>query len=74
MVQVFTIGYFIEIILTKMNNTAFPMATLSFDNMVKLLQLTLSIEITYYLIIWFVKVSIFVTYLPFGMWPCPSIY
>lgn len=62
----FTIGYMIELLILRGNHVGFPASTLTMDNMLGILQTTLAIEITYYLIIGFIKTSILCTYLRFG--------
>lgn len=63
----FTIGYMIELLILRGNHVGFPASTLTIDNMLGILQTTLAIEVTYYLIIGFIKTSILCTYLRFGM-------
>lgn len=57
----------IELLILRGNHVGFPASTLTMDNMLGILQTTLAIEVTYYLIIGFVKTSILCTYLRFGM-------
>lgn len=63
----FTIGYMLEILLEKANNIGFPASALTADMMLMQMKLTLTIEVTYYLIVGFIKVSIIYLYLRFGM-------
>lgn len=62
----FTIGYMLEIVLEKVYNIGFPASTLTTEMMLMQLKLTLSIEVTYYLIVGSIKVSIIYLYLRFG--------
>lgn len=61
-----TIGYMLEIFLEKENRIGFPALTLTTDQMVNQLKVTLSIEVTYYCIVGFIKMSILYLYLRFG--------
>lgn len=63
----FTIGYMIEILILRANHVGFPASTLTTNNMLELLQTTLAVEVTYYLIVGFIKTSILCMYLRFGM-------
>lgn len=62
----FTIGYMIEILILRSNHVGFPASTLTMDNMLGILQTTLAVEVTYYLIVGFIKTSILCMYLRFG--------
>lgn len=66
----FTIGYMIEILILRANHVGFPASTLTTNNMLELLQTTLAVEVTYYLIVGFIKTSILCMYLRFGMPSC----
>lgn len=69
----FTVGYMIEILILRANHVGFPASTLTKDNMLGLLQTTLAIEVTYYLIVGFIKTSILCMYLRFGtLKPVPT--
>jgi hypothetical protein len=57
----------IEILILRANHVGFPASTLTTNNMLEMLQTTLAVEVTYYLIIGFIKISILCTYLRFGM-------
>ncbi|KAI3394514.1 hypothetical protein diail_2603 [Diaporthe ilicicola] len=63
----FTIGYMIEIMVARSDHIGFPASTLTIDNMLGLLQTTLAIEVTYYLIVGFIKTSILCMYLRFAV-------
>lgn len=63
----FTIGYMIEILILRADHVGFPASTLTVDNMLGILQTTLAVEVTYYLIVGFIKTSILCMYLRFGM-------
>ncbi|POS71273.1 integral membrane protein [Diaporthe helianthi] len=63
----FTIGYMVEILILRANHVGFPASTLTTDNMLHILQTTLAIEVTYYLIIGFIKTSILCMYLRFAV-------
>lgn len=57
----------IEILVARAENIGFPASTLTIDNMLGILQTTLAIELTYYIIVGFIKTSILCMYLRFGM-------
>lgn len=61
-----TIGYMLEIFLEKENMIGFPASTLTMEQMVNQMKVTLSIEVTYYCIVGFIKISILYLYLRFG--------
>lgn len=44
----------------------FPMSTLTYDNMVTLMKVTLAIEVTYYIAVSLIKISILLMYMRFG--------
>lgn len=67
----FTVGYMLEILLQKENKIGFPGSTLTMDQMVNQLKVTLAIEATYYLIVGFIKMSIIYLYLRFGTFGPP---
>lgn len=46
----FTIGYLLEILVTKSHRVGFPASTLTINDMLTIIQVTLAIEVTYYLI------------------------
>lgn len=60
------IGYMLEILLGRENKIGFPASTLAMDEMTNQLKVTLSIEVTYYCIVGFIKMSILYLYLRFG--------
>ncbi|GKT63289.1 integral membrane protein [Colletotrichum tofieldiae] len=64
---IFTMGYLAEILVGKANHIGFPMKTLSFENMTNLLRNTLAIQITYYVCITAIKISILCMYLRFAV-------
>lgn len=62
----FTVGYMIEILILRADHVGFPASTLTTENMLGILQTTLAVEVTYYLIVGFIKTSILCMYLRFG--------
>lgn len=64
---VFNIGYMSEVLVAKANHIGFPAPLLTAENMVSLLKDALAIEVTYWIILGFIKISILCTYLRFGM-------
>ncbi|KZL65570.1 integral membrane protein [Colletotrichum incanum] len=64
---IFTMGYLAEIFVGKANHIGFPMKTLSFENMTNLLRTTLAIQVTYYVCITAIKISILCMYLRFAV-------
>lgn len=46
----FAIGYLLEILIAKSHGVGFPAETLSINDMLVVIQITLAIEATYYLI------------------------
>ncbi|KAH6686655.1 integral membrane protein [Plectosphaerella plurivora] len=62
-----SVGYMVEILLGRDNNMGFPMVTLSMENMVNLMKLTLAIQVTYYVAIAAIKISILFMYLRFAV-------
>lgn len=65
--MVFTLAYLAEIFVGKANHIGFPSKDLSLDNMTNLLKNTLAIQVTYYVCISAIKISILCMYLRFGM-------
>ncbi|KKY39304.1 putative integral membrane protein [Diaporthe ampelina] len=63
----FTIGYMIEILIARADHVGFPASTLTVDNMLGILQTTLAVEVTYYIIVGFIKTSILCMYLRFAV-------
>lgn len=63
---VFIVGYMIEILVAKANHIGFPAATLTIDDKSSLLKDALAIEVTYHMIVGFIKISILCMYLRFG--------
>ncbi|KAG6361205.1 hypothetical protein INS49_009429 [Diaporthe citri] len=63
----FTIAYMIEILILRANHVGFPASTLTTDNMLGILRTTLAVEVTYYLIVGFIKTSILCMYLRFAV-------
>lgn len=59
----FSCGYFVEIILAKIEGIGFAMSTLTLDNMLNIIKITLSIQLTYYACVSFIKFSILCMYL-----------
>lgn len=66
--SIFTFGYLAELLVSGANGLGSPATTLTMDQMIAFLKVTLSVEITYYVIVGLVKTSILFTYLRFGMW------
>ncbi|ROW03068.1 hypothetical protein VMCG_05745 [Cytospora schulzeri] len=64
---IFTIGYMGEILVGKANHVGFPASMLTVENMVNLLKDALAIEVTYYMILGFIKISILFMYLRFAV-------
>ncbi|KKA28161.1 hypothetical protein TD95_004284 [Thielaviopsis punctulata] len=60
------VAYVIELYYGKANHIGFPMTTLTYENMVELMKITLAIEITYYITVSLIKISILLMYLRFG--------
>ncbi|KXH39162.1 integral membrane protein [Colletotrichum nymphaeae SA-01] len=63
--MVFTLAYLAEIFVGKANHIGFPSKDLSLDNMTNLLKNTLAIQVTYYVCISAIKISILCMYLRF---------
>lgn len=63
-----TLGYTIEILLEKHHRIGFPASTLTTAQMQSQLKVTLSIQVTYPLVVGFIKTSIVYLYLRFGKW------
>ncbi|KAK1689348.1 integral membrane protein [Colletotrichum godetiae] len=64
--MVFTLAYLAEIFVGKANHIGFPSKDLSLDNMTNLLKNTLAIQVTYYVCISAIKISILCMYLRFA--------
>lgn len=62
-----SVGYMVEILMGRDNGMGFPMVTLSMENMINLMKLTLAIQVTYYVAIAAVKISILFMYLRFAV-------
>ncbi|GJC99399.1 integral membrane protein [Colletotrichum higginsianum] len=63
----FTLAYLAEIFMGKANHIGFPRDSLSMENMTNLLKITLAIEVSYYVCITAIKVSILCMYLRFAV-------
>ncbi|KAL5624295.1 hypothetical protein BROUX41_004355 [Berkeleyomyces rouxiae] len=63
------VAYMVQLFIGRSNHIGFPMETLSLDNMTTLMKVTLGIEVTYYLIVSFIKISILLMYLRFAVDP-----
>ncbi|KAF2001516.1 integral membrane protein [Amniculicola lignicola CBS 123094] len=59
----FTIGYLVEIYVLRDNGMGFSGLLLQLDQMLALIKTTLAVEITYYIIVYAIKVSILMFYL-----------
>lgn len=64
--MVFTFGYLAQLIVSGENGLGSPAITLTMNQMLSFLKTVLAIEITYYLIVGSIKISILFTYLRFG--------
>lgn len=60
------IAYMVEILIARANHIGFPMATLTYDNMIMLMKVTMAIQATYYVCITAIKSSILLMYLRFS--------
>ncbi|TDZ67526.1 hypothetical protein CTRI78_v002834 [Colletotrichum trifolii] len=65
--MLFSIAYLVEVFVGKANHIGFPSATLSNENMISLLKNTLAIQITYYVCVSTIKISILCMYLRFAV-------
>ncbi|KAK0620834.1 integral membrane protein [Immersiella caudata] len=63
----FCVAYLVEILLTKNNGIGHAITTLSLDNMLNLIKITLAIQCTYYGAVNFIKFSILCMYLRFAV-------
>ncbi|KAK3947485.1 hypothetical protein QBC32DRAFT_409217 [Pseudoneurospora amorphoporcata] len=61
-----TLGYLINLVILTHNGIGMPMSTLTLDNMVNFLKVTLAIQVMYYANIFCIKVSILFTYVRFA--------
>lgn len=61
-----TVGYLVDIFIARDHGLGLPMTTLTLDNMVMFLKVTLAIQVMYYANIFCIKTSIVLTYLRFG--------
>ncbi|KFA66853.1 hypothetical protein S40285_09254 [Stachybotrys chlorohalonatus IBT 40285] len=61
------IAYMVEILISCNNGAGFPMGTLSLENMVNLMKITLAIQATYYIAVASIKISILLMYLRFAV-------
>ncbi|GAB1316548.1 hypothetical protein MFIFM68171_06758 [Madurella fahalii] len=66
---VFCICYLAEIVVGKQNGMGHAMSVLSMDNMLNIIKVTLSIQLTYYAAVSFIKFSILCMYLRFVATP-----
>ncbi|KAK4040275.1 hypothetical protein C8A01DRAFT_15817 [Parachaetomium inaequale] len=62
-----TIGYVVNLFILRDNNLGFPITTLSLDNMVVFMKVTLAIQAMYYANVFCIKTSIVLTYLRFAV-------
>ncbi|KAK1779867.1 hypothetical protein QBC45DRAFT_477409 [Copromyces sp. CBS 386.78] len=62
-----TLGYLINLVILTHNGIGMPMSTLTLDNMVNFLKVTLAIQVMYYANIFCIKVSILFTYIRFAV-------
>ncbi|KAK7728889.1 hypothetical protein SLS53_009352 [Cytospora paraplurivora] len=65
--QIFNIGCMVEVLVARANHIGFPAATLTINNMLSLLKVALALEVTYHIIVGFVKISILCLYLRFAI-------
>ncbi|PHH50685.1 hypothetical protein CFIMG_003232RA [Ceratocystis fimbriata CBS 114723] len=63
------VAYIAELFVGRANHIGFPMESLTLDNKVSLLKVTLAIEITYYVVVSLTKISILLMYLRFAVEP-----
>ncbi|OLN97091.1 hypothetical protein CCHL11_02148 [Colletotrichum chlorophyti] len=63
----FALGYLAEVFVGKANHIGFPSRNLSNDNMINLLKNTLAIQVTYYVCVSTIKISILCMYLRFAV-------
>lgn len=72
---VFTLGYLAEILFLRSNGLGVSASSeLTAEKMVNFLKATLAVEVTYYVAMGFIKTSILLLYLRFGMYIlCPGI-
>ncbi|KAL0936270.1 uncharacterized protein CTRU02_208485 [Colletotrichum truncatum] len=63
----FSLGYLVEVFVGKANHIGFSSDTLSIENMVSLLKNTLAIQVTYYVCVSTIKISILCMYLRFAV-------
>ena len=64
--QLFSCGYFAEIIILKYNGAGHVMTSLTVNNMLNIIKTTLAIQCTYYACVNCIKFSILLMYLRFG--------
>ncbi|ROV89366.1 hypothetical protein VPNG_10127 [Cytospora leucostoma] len=65
--QVFNIGCMVEVLVARANHIGFPASTLTINNMLSLLKVALALEVTYHIILGFIKISILCLYLRFAV-------
>lgn len=66
---VVTFGYLAQILIAGPNGFGVPTSSLTLDEMTRFMKGAVAVEITYYLIVGLVKISILFVYLRFGMHP-----
>lgn len=64
--QLFSCGYLVEILIMKYNGVGHAITTLTVDNMLILIKVTLAIQCTYYACVNCIKFSILCMYLRIG--------
>ncbi|CCC11897.1 hypothetical protein SMACR_05109 [Sordaria macrospora] len=62
-----TLGYLINLVVLTHNGIGMAMSTLTLDNMVNFLKITLAIQVMYYANVFCIKVSILFTYIRFAV-------
>ncbi|KAK3402607.1 hypothetical protein B0T20DRAFT_343898 [Sordaria brevicollis] len=62
-----TLGYLINLVILTHNGIGMPISTLTLENMVNFLKITLAIQVMYYANVFCIKVSILFTYLRFAV-------
>lgn len=68
MAVVFTLGYLAELLVGGAKGMGAPFQSLTISEMVTFMKVIFSVEVTYYVIVNLVKISILLAYLRFGMY------
>lgn len=67
--MILSMGYFAEVMVGRANHIGFSITTLTVDNMLNLIKVTLAIQLTYYGAVSAIKISILCMYLRFCKLP-----